>query len=190
MLRKLITRNRSYRRFYQDHALTQDVLRSLVELARLSPSRGNLQPLRFYLSCEKGQNAQIFETLSWAGYLEDWYGPLQGERPAGYIVILADATSPKPAEYDAGIAAQSILLGAVEKGLGGCIIGSVKRTDLMKALTISDKYRIMLVIALGKPKEKVVVDPIIDEDVKYWRDDNEVHHVPKRNLDDIIISRT
>lgn len=188
MIRDLILKNRSYRRFFQDSAIEKQTLRELVDLARLSPSAGNMQPLKFILSCEAEKNAAVFQHLRWAGYLKDWPGPVEGERPAGYIIILGDTSISKSFFCNHGIAAQSILLGAAEKGLGGCIFASIDSDGLKKSLNIADKFEILLVIALGKPKEKVVLEKVgSDGDIKYWRDSNAVHHVPKRDLDDIII---
>lgn len=187
MLKDIIIKNRSYRRFYGDHKISSETLRELVDLARLSPSAANLQPLKFYLSSTTKTNKIIFPTLAWAGYIKNWDSPVEEERPSAYIIILGDKSSPRKMEYDVGIAVQSILLGAVEKGLGGCIFGSIKRKFLAEKLNIPDKYEIMLIIALGKPKEKVVIETVKNNDVKYWRDEKKIHHVPKRNIDDLII---
>jgi nitroreductase len=188
VLKDLLRQNRSYRRFYQDVAVERDTLRELVDLARLSPSGANLQPLKFFLANTPDQAAAIFPHLAWAGYLKDWPGPAEGERPAAYIVILGDTQISSNINCDHGIAAQSILLGAVEKGLGGCIVASIQKDTLRAALDISARYNILLVLALGKPKETVQVDPVgPDGDIKYWRDEQAVHHVPKRPLDELII---
>jgi len=188
MLRDLIIKNRSYRRFYQDVTVERATLRELVDLARLSASGSNLQALKFRLSCDADENAKIFACLGWAGYLKDWPGPAEGERPSAYIVILGDKEISQSFGVNPGIAAQSILLGATEKGLGGCIIGSVDKPKLTQALEIPDRYEILLVLALGKPKETVVLETVgPDGDIKYWRDSQGVHHVPKRPLDEIIL---
>lgn len=188
MIEDLIKKNRSYRRFYQDVVVERETLVELVGLARLSASGSNLQPLKYVLSCESEKNASIFQHLAWAGYLKDWAGPEEGERPAAYVIILGDTKITKSFGYDPGIAAQSILLGAAEKGLGGCIIGSIQTEKLGKALDIPSGLEILLVIAIGKPKEKVVIEEAgLDGDIKYWRDSEGVHHVPKRALGDIII---
>lgn len=187
MLKDLIIKNRSYRRFYEDHQISQDELLDLVDLARLSPTGGNLQPLRFMLSNETKTNELIFPNTLWAGYFSDWDGPVKGERPSAYIIILASTNSAKPTEYDAAIACQSILLGAVEKELGGCIIGSIKRKELSTKLNIPEGFKVSLIIALGKPKEEVVIDEIKDDDIKYWRDEKQIHHVPKRSLSSLIL---
>lgn len=188
-MRELITRNRSYRRFDEGHAIDEGLLRELVDCARLSASAANLQPLKYILSNTPKKNAAIFAHLGWAAYLKDWPGPEAGQRPSAYIVVLGDTAIAKTFGCDHGIAAQSILLGACSKGLGGCMIASVKRGGLREALAIPKRYEILLVIALGKPAEEVRIEEMGEgAEVAYWRDENGVHHVPKRSLDDIILS--
>ncbi len=187
MLKDLILKNRSYRRFYQSEHISEAQLREWVDLARNSASARNAQPLKYILSTEESFNAKIFETLAWAGYLTDWPGPEEGERPSAYIVMLHDTRIPGNYLCDDGIAAQSILLGTTEAGFGGCMIYSVNRNKLRELLKLPEQFEIIQVLALGKPKEKVVLEEITEGDVKYWRDGNQVHHVPKRSLDEIII---
>lgn len=188
MIRDLVIENRTCRRFYQEVAMERETLRELVDLARFSASGANRQPLKYILSCDPEKNALIFPLLGFAGQLKDWPGPSEGERPSAYIIILGDTEISQGFGCDHGIAAQSILLGAREKGLGGCMHGSAKKDKLSKALGIPPRYEILLVISLGKPKEKVVLETVgPDGDYKYWRDSESVHHVPKRSLDDIII---
>jgi nitroreductase len=190
--RELVTKNRTYRRFYQDVEITMETLEELVDLARLTGSGGNRQPLKYCLANDKDLNSRIFPNTAWAGYLKDWDGPEEGERPTAYIVIVEDKSigMPNP-RADLGITAQTILLGAVEKGYGGCMIASFKKKEISQILNLpEDKYEPLLVIALGKPKEKVVIDEMgPEDDIKYWRDENQVHHVPKRALKDIIIRK-
>jgi nitroreductase len=189
MLKDLVRTSRSYRRFYQDVLVDVKTLRELVDLARLAPTGSNKQPLRFMLSNEPDKNAAIFPHLRWAGYLKDWPGPAEGERPSAYIAVLGDTAIRKEFGCDHGIAAQTIMLGAAEKGLGGCIIASLDKRGLRELLAIPERYEILLVLALGKPKEKVVIDEIgPDGDVKYWREPDGTHHVPKRRLEDIILT--
>jgi len=188
MLRDLVLENRSRRRFDQEAAVKVETLRELVDLARLSASGGNLQPLKYALSCDPAMNARVFETLAWAGYLKDWPGPEEGERPAAYIIVLGDKTITQSFGCDHGIAAQSILLGATEMGLGGCMIGSIRRPALSQAMAIPAEYEILLVIALGRPKERVVLEAVEPGgNIKYWRDEQAIHHVPKRSLEEIIV---
>lgn len=190
MLKDLVLKNRSYRRFYQDHKISIKDLEELVDLARLSASGRNLQPLKYYLSAGRITNEKVFSTLAWAGYLKNWTGPEKGERPAGYIVILGDTQLTKNYYCDHGIASQSILLGAVEKELGGCIFASIKREKLKELLKIDDYFEVLLVVAIGKPKEEVLIEDVVNDDIKYYRDKNQIHHVPKRALHEIIISNT
>jgi nitroreductase len=188
MIKDLIIKNRSYRRFYQETAIELNTLRELVDLARLSASSSNKQPLKYILSVDPKTNALIFPSLGWAGYLKDWPGPSEGEKPSAYIVLLNDTEISQYLSSDPGIAAQSILLGAAEKGLGGCIIASVQKKKLSKDLGILPRYEILLVLALGKPKEKILIEKVgHDGNIKYWRDSEGRHHVPKRSLDEIII---
>jgi len=188
VIKDLILKNRSYRRFYQEVSIELETLRELVDLARLSPSAGNVQPLKYILSCNPKKNALIFPHLAWAGYLKDWPGPCEGERPSAYIIILGDKEISQSFGCDYGIVAQSILLGATEKGLGGCMIGSIQREGLREALKIPQRYEIFLVLALGRPRETVIIETVGPTgDIKYWRDSKDIHHVPKRALDDIII---
>ncbi len=188
MLKDLILKNRSYRRFDQSVPVEMETLRELVDLARCSASATNRQALKFILSNEPEKNALIFPTVGWAGALKDWPGPAEGERPSAYIVILLDKEIAQSAGCDHGIAAQSILLGAAEKGLGGCMLGSARTGELSKNLNLPDRYEIALVIALGKPAETVVLETLEPgQPFIYWRDKDSVHHVPKRKLDDIII---
>ncbi len=189
MLKELIRANRSYRRFDAEFAISGDTLSELVDLARLSATAGNLQTLRFFLSCTPPANDIIFPHLKWAAYLRYWNGPAVQERPAAYILILGPAQASKFHHFDAGIAAQSITLGATEKGLGGCQIASFDRTELHRKLNLAVDLEILLVIALGKPAEKVVIDEVTDpDDIEYWRDEDDIHHVPKRALEDLILN--
>lgn len=188
MIRELVLQNRSYRRFHGEVAIELETLRELVDLARLSASAGNVQPLKYILSCDAKKNEMIYPHLAWAGYLKGWSGPSLEERPSAYIIILGDNRLKQPFGCDHGIAAQSILLGATEKGLGGCIIASIQKKNLANELRIPPHFEILLVVALGKPKETVVLETVsADGNIRYWRDKEGKHHVPKRPLDEIII---
>jgi nitroreductase len=186
-LKELVSRTRSFRRFDESHHIEYNILEDLVDLARLSASGANRQPLKYLLYNTPEECTRVFPSLVWAGYLKDWSGPEKGERPSGYIIILGDRSVSENFGVDHGIAAQSIMLGATEAGLGGCIIASIKYEALRTELNIPDRFDLLLVLALGKPVEKVVIDPIIEGDVKYWRDNEKIHHVPKRSLKELII---
>lgn len=188
MIRELIEKNRTYRRFYQDVEVSRETLREFIDLARLSSTGGNLQSLKYVLSQTPETNRRIFKTLKWAGYLKEWDGPEEGERPTAYVVILHDQKISKGFFWDHGIAVQSILLGATEKGLGGCQFNSIDRVALAHELNLPDHFEIATVVALGKPKEVVVIEKLGNSgDIKYWRDEQGIHHVPKRALDDLIV---
>lgn len=189
MIKELALKNRSYRRFDANVLVNTQTLYDLVELARICPSAANLQPIKYYLSNSADLNDIIFSTLAWAGYLKDWAGPQQDEQPSAYIIILGDKSIKADFGIDPGIVAQTMLLGAVEKGLGGCMIASVRRQELHQALNLPDELEIVLVIALGKPVETVVLEDLpTDGSIRYYRDAQQVHHVPKRSLQDLIVS--
>ncbi len=189
MLYDLVVKNRSYRRFYEEEKIDKKTLENLVDLARLSASGANLQSLKYIISNEPKKNNKIYPNLRWAGYMKDWDGPEPGERPSAYIIILMDKEIANNCFWDHGIACQSILLGATELGLGGCIFASMDKKALAEELSIPDRYEILTALAIGKPKEKIVLEKMNDpKDIKYWRDEEGIHHVPKRELEDIILN--
>lgn len=189
MLKELVTKSRTYRRFYEAEKIPEKDLLDLIDLARMTPSTANSQALKFKICNTQKENDAVFKTLGWAGALPDWDGPKEGERPSAYIIILCDLSIGKNKLYDDGITAQTIMLGAVEKGYGGCILGNVQRSALAESLRIDPSlYSIDLVLALGKPKEEVVIVPVKEDGAtRYYRDENQVHYVPKRELKDILI---
>lgn len=187
-LKELVQKSRSYRRFDSSVAVSGNTLRDLIELARYVPNGSNRQSLKFWLSNTPEMNEVIFPCLKWAGALKNWDGPAKGERPAAYVIVLGDTTIQPEFGFDPGVAAQTIKLGATEKGLGGCIIGSFRRKTLQKGLDIPEHLKILLVLALGKPAETVVTEPLgEDGDIRYYRDAEDVHRVPKRELTDLIV---
>jgi len=189
MFKDLVYKTRSYRRFDQRVAIGLDTLRELIDLARHSASAGNRQPLKYILVADAATCARIFPHTRWAGALPDWGGPVEGERPTAYIVILLDTEISEGVGHDVGIAAQSIMLGATEKGLGGCMLGAIDRPRLRKVLNVPERYEISLLLALGKPIEKVVITDLAPGgSTNYYRDENQVHYVPKRTLNELIWS--
>jgi nitroreductase len=188
-MQELVRTTRSYRRFQESHRIGMDVLEGLVDLARQTASGRNLQPLKYMPCNDPALNARIYPELAWAGYLPEWDGPEPGERPAAYLVVLGDLNLTKEFGVDPGIVCQTILLGAAEKGLGGCIIGAIKRERLKQVLGLPEHLAIVLVVALGKPVEEVRLEPMpADGSVKYWRDTQGVHHVPKRSLAEVLVA--
>lgn len=187
MFKDLVLKNRTYRRFYQDERMSTETLKELVDLARHSSSGMNMQPLKYIIVNGEEKADKVFQYLKFAGYLKDWGGPIEGERPSAYIVMLHDTSLSKTIFWDHGIAATNILLGATEKGYGGVMVAAINKKELAKELDLDEKFEIVMVLAMGKPKEEIVLYEIEPgEDIKYWRDENQVHHVPKRKLKDII----
>jgi nitroreductase len=187
--KSLVKKSRSVRRFDESHSVPRETLEELVDLARYAPSAANRQPLKYFLSCSPGTNEKIFPALGWAAYLTEWPGPAEGQRPSAYIIILADKTISETVIWDHSICAQTILLGAAAAGLGGCIIGALNRPMLKADLQLDDRYEIMLVLAIGKPDEIILIEEIEpDTDIKYYRTPDGTHRVPKRRLGDIIIN--
>lgn len=184
----LVLRTRSVRRFVEAEPIEMALLEGLVDLARQTASARNTQPLKYVLSTARTVNEEIFSCLTWAGFLKDWPGPAAGERPSAYIVMLGDQKLATEIDCDHGIAAQTIMLGATALGLGGCMLSNVKRSKLAPLLGLGEEYKILLVLALGKPAETVMLDPLgPDGNIKYWRDAQGVHHVPKRSLDELVV---
>ena len=185
-LKEMVLKNRSYRRFFQEKKITIEQLKHLIEVARLTPSAANRQPYKFKLICDEKMNETIYSCVKWAGYLKDWEGPKEGERPTGYIVMAS--LNEVSAECDAGILGQTILLAAVEMGLGGCFMGSIDRERIAECIELPSEYKVVYVLALGYPKEEIVIEDIPEDgNIKYYRDENEVHHVPKKRLEDILL---
>ena len=179
-IKDLLMRTRSYRRFNESRTLDERTLYQLVELTRLCPSSANRQPLKYAIYWEPDDCERIFPHLAWAAALPDWPGPAEGERPTGYILILGDTEISSSFNVDPGIVAQSILLAATEEGLGGCLIGSIKRDALREELKIPSRYAILLAVALGEPAETVVLeDADSPTEINYWRDENDVHPRPE-----------
>ncbi|SFH87904.1 Nitroreductase [Tindallia magadiensis] len=190
MIKDLVMKNRTYRRFNQKEGIKKQQLLEWVDLARMTSSGQNNQPLKYYLSCEKESNQLIFPHLKWAGALKDWDGPSEGEKPTAYIVMLADTKISNHYWWDHGLAAQTILLAATEAGYGGCMFGSVDRKSLAKEIDLPQQYEIIMVIALGKPVENVVMVPVEESgDMKYYRDQEGNHYVPKRSLEEIVLNK-
>jgi nitroreductase len=183
----LILKTRSYRRFDESKKIDYLTLENLIDLARNSASGANRQPLKYLIFNSPEDCEKVFPFLAWAGYLTEWPGPEKGERPSAYIVILGDKSITETFAIDHGIAAQSIMLGASEAGLGGCMIASIKRTELAESLNLPERFEILLILALGKPVESVVIEEIKENNVQYWRDEQNIHHVPKRSLKELIL---
>jgi nitroreductase len=184
MIYEKIIRRRTIRKYAQS-SVPAEILMKCVDAARLSPSGGNLQPLKYVIVNDQALIKEVFGTLSWARYLPD-YRPSEEEMPRAYVVILLDKSIHKDPGHDAGIAAMSISMVAFDEGLGSCILGAVDREKLRKILNIPSGLDIVLVVALGYPSENPIADQLRNEDIKYWLDEKGTLHVPKRDTKNIL----
>ncbi len=191
MLRDLVLQNRSYRTFDESDPVTREMLLEWVDNARLTPSAVNAQPLKYRLVDTKEGVEKVLPHTAWAGALKDITLPPEGKHPTAFVVICHDTTvreNPASSEKDVGIAAMTLLLSATEAGYGGCMIGAFNRDRVGEVLRIPEKYVPVLLVALGKPDELVfLTEPKDKDNVIYYRDDHNLHFVPKRKLEDILI---
>ncbi len=185
---ELVKANRSCRRFDNSHKLDRDTVVNLVGLTRYCASAANNQPLKYAICTEPDKTSQIVGCLGWAGYLKDWKGPVPEEQPTAFVAILSDPSISTKIWCDDGIAAQTILLGARNMGLAGCIFGMFNAPKLKGLMNIPEAFEVRLVLALGKPVETVKIVDMKDKDVKYFRDENQIHYVPKRPVSELILA--
>ena len=192
MIKELIKKNRSYRRFDESFEIKDDTLLEFVDNARFCPSARNQQAIMYKIITNKKERELIFPNLRWAGYLKEWFGPVDGEKPTAYIILginkkHSDNFINDWTYTDLGIVAQTLLLQAVEQDIGGCVIAAINKKEIQNNFDIPKHIEINLVLALGKPNETVVITEKSDsEGIKYWRKNNK-HYVPKRALKDILI---
>lgn len=189
--KEIVIKNRSYRGYDESHTLTREELVELVDMARLTPSAMNGQPFSYYVASEKEQLDIVQPLTKWAAALPQMTLPHEGKCPTGFIVICQNMeVSENLQQYrtDLGIVAQTMCLGATAKGLGCCMIGNFNGKKLQEALGLSEQFFPLLVVAVGKPDETIVIKEIEKgEPTKYYRDENDVHYVPKRKLQDILL---
>lgn len=186
----LVRKNRSYRGFDSTFTVSRKTLESLVEFARLAPSSVNLQPLKYFLSYTNATNALIQPLTAWARRLQPLQLPKPGQYPTAFIVILQDLNISENIDRfakDVGIVAQTMLLGATSMGLGGCMIGNFSPEKVREALSLAPHLQPVLILALGKPVETIVLDEAKDGEIAYWREEDGTHHVPKRPLEELIV---
>lgn len=189
-VKELTLKNRSYRRFDESKKISLTQLENWVDLARQTPSGANKQPLKYALVASEEANEQVFQTLKWAAYFSDWDGPIEGEKPAAYIAVLQDKNISPALMGDQGIPVQTLLMAAVEEGYGGCILGNVDRPVLSEFLKLPSHLEIIWVVALGVPNEEIrLVEVKESGDIKYYRDDKDIHYVPKRSLKEVVVTK-
>ncbi|MCD7893631.1 MAG: nitroreductase family protein [Erysipelotrichaceae bacterium] len=192
MLKDLVMNSRSYRGYDESYVLSKEDLEALVDITRYCPSTMNKQPLKYYIAYQKEEVEAILALTKWAGALPELHLPYEGCHPIGFIIICQDLNihqSMSTFSRDAGIVGQTMLLAVCEKGLGGLMIGSFQKDGLKALLKLPDNIDIHLVLAIGKPKENIVLTDVLDNQTNYYRDENNTHYVPKRSLNDIIIKK-
>jgi nitroreductase len=184
VFKELAIKARSHRRFDESKRVTMEQLRELIESARISPCGGNFQPLRYRLVVEKSECDAVFPNTAWAGAMPDWPGPAEGERPTAYVAICSEIKK----NTDVGIAGVTIQYAATDMGLAVCMLGSINRPKLRQVLGIADPIEISVLVAIGYPGETVVIDDVeAGDELKYYRSDDNVHHVPKLSLDSVLL---
>ena len=187
----LVKKNRSYRKYKESEPVSKEQLKGFVNAARFTASSVNLQPLRYLLSNEQKTNQKIFAHTKWARLLKNYDGPEIGERPSAYVVVVQDkkvAENTQRFLVDVGIVSQTILLAAVEAGLGGIMIRNFVAEDLARELELEERYVPMMILAIGVPDEEIILEEIEEGcSTAYYRDEKNIHHVPKRKLDDILL---
>ena len=192
MLKDLVIKNRSYRGYDETRKVTREELLEFVNLTRYTASSVNAQPLKYHIACDPEEAAAIQKLTKWAAGLPQLDLPYPGTEPTGFVVICQDEginASSTMFLRDIGAAAQTMLLAAVEKGLGGCMIGNFNKNELKALLHLPEKVEPNLIVAFGKPSEQVVLTDVgADGSTRYYRDETgTVHYVPKRALKDILL---
>ena len=190
MIIDLVKKNRSYRGYDHSRKITREELLSLVEAARLCPSSVNIQPLKYFLAYEEGIVSAVQGETKWARGLPEMTLPHSGKEPSAFIVICQDAeidSNLSRYQKDVGIVAQTMLLAAVEMDLGGCMIGNFNAGSLQRTIGLPENLHPLLVVAIGKPDEEIILTEIKDGKTGYYRDEKDRHYVPKRALKDLIV---
>jgi len=187
-IQELVQKTRTCRRFIESEPISREQLLDWVDVGRVSASGGNRQPLRYILSWQPETNALIFPLLRWAALLPKFGAPPEGQRPTGYIVIVSEKAIGSGAAIDSGIACQSIRLAAEAAGYSSCVFQNILMEKLRTALKIPEMYEIIMVIAFGRPNETIVLEDMAAEDsTRYYRDEQDRHHVPKRPLAKVVV---
>lgn len=183
-LRRLLQHNRSYRGYDASFKVREDQLRRIIEVVTLCPSARNQQVLRFR-PVMGDEAASMLKYIRLGGALPELHLPFAGSEPNAFIVICSSVEESKYVDIDLGIAAQSMLLQAVEIGLGGICIGAFDHEPLKELLGL--KYEPLLVLAIGRPAERIELKECGEGDnLTYYREGG-VHYVPKIRVDDLII---
>lgn len=184
----LLQQTRSVRRFDHSQKLSDEILSSILESVRFVPSARNAQTLKYKIVNRQEQCDDLFPLLAWAGYLNDWKGPKKEEQPVAYIIVCQDNTLSPTSVVDEGIVLQTLQLMAKSKGVSSCILGAFDRQKVKEMFLLDSSIEVRYILALGFGVETVVVEDMLEnQSIKYWRDEQEIHHVPKRKLKDLLL---
>lgn len=193
ILKDLLKQDRSYRGYDESRKITREELEDFVDCARYAPSSVNMQPFKYLLVYETEEVDRLQALTSWARGLPELNLPREGHRPTAFIVICQDTSlfeSIPRFQKDVGIVAHTLLLAATEKGLGGCMIGNYDAGKVKKEMNLPEQFMPVLVVAFGKPDETIVLKDLEPgAPTAYYRDENDVHYVPKRTLEEVIIKK-
>ncbi len=182
---------RSVRVFDEERLPSKELLCHFVDCARVTPSAGNMQVLKYKICCDADTVKQLRPLTRWAGYIKDKKLPPDGKEPTAFIVICHDksigAVTPFT-QMDVGIAAQTVNLAAREAGFALCMIGSFDKDGVRKLFDLEDDLEPQLVLAIGAPAEEPVICSVDGTgSIKYFRDSADLHFVPKRSLEEILL---
>ena len=183
-LKEIVEKTRCYRRFKKVDIM-YDELTQVIDLARITSSARNLQPLRYIIVTKQKYKEEVFKPLRWAGALVSWNGPKEDEKPSAYIIVCADKNIADYCMVDAGIAMQTIMLALTTKGYSSCILASIDKDKYKEIFKLQENIEPLFAIAIGKAGEKIKI--VESENVNYYRNEKDEHCVPKRNLDKVII---
>lgn len=194
LLIELLKRDRSCRRFDESLPVSAETIEKILDAVRFTPSGRNIQAVAYRVVTDAAEREALFALLAWAGYLPDWAGPAEGERPTAYLVQCIDTEVSPNVMCDDGLQLEALTLAATSLGLGCCIIKSFNPQKTADLLRLGDRYKPIHVVALGVPVENIVIDELPvgsksqdSSNIRYWREADGTHHVPKRPLADIVI---
>lgn len=189
MLNELLIKARSCRSFVPNKQVAYDDIVKMINNARICSATRNSQPLKYKILHSESEVGEFMPITYWAKSLGIKLPP-DGHEPTAFIILFHDEEIvPFQSIYykDVGICAEAITLTATELGLGSCMIGSFDAEKTKEIFSLRDSLMPVLCIALGYADETAIIEDALDGEIKYYRDENNVHHVPKRPLEEIIL---
>ncbi len=156
-----IKKRRSVRHF-SDEPVKDEELEEIMKAAMYAPSAADCRPMHYIVVKEENTRKKLSEITKWSRFLE---------RAPINIVLCADLRNAKRWVEDSAIAGEHIMLQATDLGLGTCWaqVRGGDREDgrnpeeiVKELLEIPPNYRVLCVIAVGKPEKGP--EPHEDED--------------------------